>query len=127
MVRFCLPAGLMLAHLVLSSCSNRQQVDLTQWREYRATTTEELSRPVKTPSNSSQVGSPQAMISHATDARDEVESLETVGQTTGTIDGPKHMRPWPKRGTPEFEQLQAEEIEQENKVRAAIHSICRGC
>ena len=37
------------------------------------------------------------------------------------------VRPWPKRGTPEFEQLQAEEIEQENRAKAAIHSICRGC
>src|SRR5262245_4852857 len=125
MVRFCVPAGLMLAHLVLVGCSSRQHVDLSQWREYRPTTAEELPQPVK--ESAPQVRSRQAMISHATDAHAEVESVGTVGRATGTIDGPKHLRPWPKRGTPEFEQLQAEEIEQENRARAAIQSICRGC
>jgi outer membrane murein-binding lipoprotein Lpp len=119
MVRFFVLTGLTLAQLVLSGCSNRQQVDLTQWRDYRATTAASA-KP-------SQVRSPQAMISHATEAHAEVESVGTVGRSTGTIDGPKHLRPWPKKGTPEFEQLQAEEIEQENRAKAAIHSICRGC
>jgi hypothetical protein len=127
MVRFCVPAGLMLAHLVLFGCSARQQVDLNQWREYRPTTAEELPRPVKASANPSQVRSRQAMISHATDAHAEVESVGTVGRANETIGGPKHLRPWPKRGTPEFEQLQAEEIEQENRARAATHSICRDC
>jgi len=111
MVRFCV--GLTLAHLVLSGCSNRQQLDLTQWREYRPTTAVELSRPVKAPANPSQARSP------VTDAHAE--------RATGTTDGPKHLRPWPNHGTPEFEQLQAEEIERENRVKAAIQSICRGC
>jgi hypothetical protein len=131
MVRFCVPAGLMVVHLALFGCSHRQQVDLAQWRDYRSTagptTAEELSRPVKTRANSAQARSPQTMISRVKDERDQVEPVETVGRSTGTIDGPKHMRPWPKRGTPEFEQLQAEEIEQENRVKAAIQSICRGC
>jgi hypothetical protein len=127
MVRFCVLAGLMLAQPVLSGCANRHQVDLTQWRDYHATTAEELPRPVKTPAKPSQARSPQATVSRATDGHAEVESVGTVGQATGTNDGPKHLRPWPKRGTPEFEQLQAEEIEQENRVKAAIGSICRGC
>ena len=127
MVRFCVPVGLMLAHLVLFGCSNRQQVDLTQWRDYRPTTAEELSRPVKASANPSQVRSRQAMISRVTDAEAEVESVGTVGRATGAIDGPRHLRPWPKRGTPEYERLQAEESEQENRAKAAIHSICRGC
>ena len=130
MVRFYLAASLVVAHLVLSACSYRQQGDFAQWREYRgaagATTAEELSRPVKT-RNSAQARSPQTTTSRAADERDQVELVGTVGQSTGAIDGPKHMRPWPKRGTPEFEQLQAEEIEQENRVKAAVHSICRGC
>jgi len=127
MVRFCVLVGLMLTHLVLSGCSNRQQLDLTQWREYRPTAAEKLSRPVTTSASAPQVRLPQAMISHASDAHDELESVGTVGRSTRTIDEPKHMRPWPRRGTPEFEQLQAEEIEQENRVKAAIHNICRGC
>src|SRR5262249_49153203 len=67
MVRFCVLAGLMLAQLVLSGCANRQQVDLTQWRDYHATTADELSRPVKTTAKPSQARSPQAMVSRATD------------------------------------------------------------
>jgi hypothetical protein len=127
MARFCVLAGLMLAQLVLSSCSSRQQVDLTQWRDYRDTTAKELSRPLKTSAKPSQVGSLQAKVSRATDAHAVAESVGTVGRAAGTSDGPKHLRPWPKRGTPEFEQLQAEEIEQENRARAATRSICRGC
>ena len=119
MVRFCVPVGLMLAHLVLSDCSNRQQLDLTQWREYDPTTAEEPSRPVKASVDPSQARSRQA-----TDADPKVG---TVGRATGITDVPKHLRPWPKQGTPEFEQLQAEEIERENRAKAAIHSICRGC
>jgi len=125
MDRFCVLAGLMLA--LLSGCSSRQQVDLTQWRDYRDTSAEELSRPVKTSAKPSQARSIQAMAARATDAHAEVESVGTVGRAAGTIDGPRHLRPWPKRGTPEFEQLQAEEIEQESRARAATHSICRGC
>jgi len=131
MVRFCVSAGLIVAYLVVSGCSHRQQIDLAQWREYRGTaggtTAEELSRPVKTRANSTQARPPQTMTSRAKDERDQLEPVGTVGRSTGTIDSPKHMRPWPKRGTPEFEQLQAEEIEQENRVKAAVHSICRGC
>src|SRR5262245_46595312 len=131
MVRFCVPAGLMLAHIILPGCSHRQQVDLAQWREYRSvtgtTTAEESSRPAKTRLNLAQARSPQSMISHATDARDVVQLIGTIGTSTETVDGPKHMRPWPKRGTPEFEQLEAKEIEQENRIKTMIHSICRGC
>jgi len=131
MVRSCVPAGLMVAHLVLSGCSYRQQVDLAQWREYRSTTetktAEESSGRVKTRANSAQARSPQTTLSRATDAVDDVQPVGTVGQSSGRIDEPKHMRPWPKRGTPEFEQLHAEEIEQENRIKAAVQSICRGC
>jgi len=126
MVRFCVPAGLLLVHLVLTGCSNRQQVDLTQWRDYRATPAEKWSRPVKSV-KPPQGQSAQVVNSRRIDAHDELESVGTIGRATGTIDGPKQLRPWPKRGTPEYEQLQADEIEQENRVNAAIHNICRGC
>jgi hypothetical protein len=56
-----------------------------------------------------------------------MESVGTVGRTTATIDGPRHLRPLPARGTPAREQLQAEEIEQEKRVNQAVNGICRGC
>ena len=133
MVRLCVPVGLTFAHLVLSGCSYRQQVDLARWREYRSapgsTTAEEFSRTAITRSSSVHARLPQTTISRAKDGRDEVQLVGTVGQSPRTIvdNEPKHLRPWPKRGTPEFEQLQAEEIEQENRIKSAIHGICRGC
>src|SRR5262249_50300481 len=119
--------GLLLAQLVVSGCSSRQQVDLSQWRDYRDATAEESLRPVRTSAKPSRVRSAQAAASHATDAQSEVESVGTVGRAAGANDGPRHLRPWPKRGTPEFEQLQAEEIELENRAKAATQSICRNC
>src|SRR5215470_20072954 len=111
MIRVCVPVGLMFAHLVLTSCSSRPQVDLARWREYRSapgsTTADELSRAANTQSSSVHARLPQSMVSRAGDARDEVQSVGTLGRNPRVIDGePKHMRPWPKRGTPEFEQLQ---------------------
>src|SRR5215813_3868746 len=131
MVRFYAPAALMIVHLIISGCSSRQQVDLAQWREYRGATAtmtaEESPRPAKVRTSSAQAPSSEAKNSRANVAPDEVESVGTLGQITKSVDDPKHMRPWPKRGSPEFEQLQAEEIEQENRVKDAIQSLCRYC
>jgi len=127
MARFCVLAGLMLAQLVFSACSSRQQLDLTQWRDYRGSSNEEVSRPIRTSAKPSRVRSAQAVAAHVTDAQSQVESAGTVGRAAGPNDAPRHLRPWPKRGTAEFEQLQAEEIELENRAKAATQSICRGC
>jgi hypothetical protein len=37
------------------------------------------------------------------------------------------IRPWPKRGTPEWDQLQAEELAREQRIKEVMSSICRGC
>jgi hypothetical protein len=46
---------------------------------------------------------------------------------TGSIARSNDIRPWPKRGTPEFEQLQAEELAREQRIKEVLSSICRGC
>ena len=46
---------------------------------------------------------------------------------TGSIARSNEIRPWPKRGTPEFEQLQAEELARERRIKEVLSSICRGC
>jgi hypothetical protein len=135
MIRLCIPVGLTIATLILPGCANRQQVDLSQWRDYRPETREESTSRTKVTMRSEEVpgaksaGTKVAMRSQVTPGAksDVVESTGTVGRATGTVDGPSHMRPWPKRGTPEFEQLQAEEAEREARIRDAIRSICRGC
>ena len=46
---------------------------------------------------------------------------------TGSIARSNDIRPWPKRGTPEFEQLQADELAREQRIKEVLSSICRGC
>jgi hypothetical protein len=117
--RRCIPVGLTIATLILPGCANRQQqVDLTQWRDYRPDTREGSHQRTKVTMRSQEVPGAKS---------DVMESVGTVGRATGAVDGPRHLRPWPKRGTPEFEQLQAEEAEREARIRDAIRSICRGC
>jgi hypothetical protein len=47
--------------------------------------------------------------------------------TTGSVARSNETKPWPKRGTPEFEQLQAEELAREERIKEVLSSICRGC
>jgi len=104
--------GLALSSLTVSGCSSGPNVDLTQWRPYRlATTADDPPRRVRRAAPSQ-----QARTTEATDGQD--------GGTTGAASG---LKPWPRRGTREWDELQAREAEQESRVNAAIHSICRGC
>lgn len=112
MPRFYAPVGMILATLILGGCTNVHPVDTTQWRLYRPGMETEAPRRVKTASRPS----PRVF---AREADDEV-------QTTGTAQSPAH-RPWPRVGTPEWQELQAEEAERERRVQEAIQSICRGC
>src|SRR5262245_18926144 len=57
--------------------------------------------------------------------RTQPAALTNVGDTTGSVD--RSSRPWPKRGTPEWDQLQAEELAREQRIKEVLSSICRGC
>jgi hypothetical protein len=46
---------------------------------------------------------------------------------TASIARPDAIRPWPKRDTPEWNQLQAEELAREQRIKEVMSSICRGC
>jgi hypothetical protein len=46
---------------------------------------------------------------------------------TASIARPQEIRPWPKRGTPEWNHLQAEELAREQRIKEIMSSICRGC
>jgi len=50
-----------------------------------------------------------------------------LGDATSSIGRTGDIRPWPKRGTPEWDQLQAEEIAREQRIKDVLSSICRGC
>jgi len=59
--------------------------------------------------------------------RGEPATVTDAGDTTGSIDRSNATKPWPKRGTPEFDQLQAEELAREQRIKEVLSSICRGC
>jgi len=48
-----------------------------------------------------------------------------AGDITGSTG--RSSRPWPKRGTPEWDELQAEELAREQRIKEVLSSICRGC
>jgi hypothetical protein len=48
-----------------------------------------------------------------------------AGDITGSTG--RSTRPWPKRGTPEWDELQAEELAREQRIKEVLSSICRGC
>jgi len=103
--------GLALSSLILSGCSSAPNVDATQWRPYRLTTADDPPRRVRRAAPSPEARTIQA----------------AGGHDAGTIGGASSLKPWPRRGTREWDELQAQEAEQENRVSAAIRSICRGC
>jgi len=60
-------------------------------------------------------------------ARQRTQPATLTGDITGSIARSNDIRPWPKRGTPEFDQLQAEELAREQRIKEVLSSICRGC
>jgi hypothetical protein len=59
--------------------------------------------------------------------RIEPTARNDSGEVTSSIGRSGDIRPWPKRGTPEWDQLQAEEIAREQRIKDVLSSICRGC
>jgi hypothetical protein len=51
--------------------------------------------------------------------------LTNAGDITGST--ARSTRPWPKRGTPEWDELQVEELAREQRIKEVLSSICRGC
>jgi hypothetical protein len=49
------------------------------------------------------------------------------GEATGSIARAAAIRPWPKRGTAEWNQIQKDELEREKRITESLRSICRGC
>jgi hypothetical protein len=117
MPRFGVASGLVAASLAIGGCSSAHPVmtnraDTAQWRLYRPGM-EQPPRRVRTASRPS----PRVL---ARSAHAEVE-------TTGTVAQGRAQRPWPRVGTPEWNELQAEDAERERRVQNAIRNICRGC
>jgi hypothetical protein len=115
MMRLLVPIALTLAGGLVSGCSGGYHVDAAQYRQSQVATADVQPRRTT-------VAAPAPVPAPLT---------RTVGagliQNDGTVGDATQIRPWPKRGTPEYERLQAQESEQEKRVKDAVNSICRGC
>jgi hypothetical protein len=58
-------------------------------------------------------------------SRTQPAALTSADDITGSV--ARSIRPWPKRGTAEWDQLQAEELAREQRIKEVLTSICRGC
>ena len=57
--------------------------------------------------------------------RTQPAALTNADDITGSV--ARSTRPWPRRGTAEWDQLQAEELAREQRIKEVLSSICRGC
>ena len=114
MIRLTVTIGFALTSSILAGCSNRHVIDLAELREHRLAARDDLSEPRK-PSPPQ-----QGMVSPPGISTGDPATTATIGRT-------REIRPWPKVGTPEWHQLQAEEAERERRILEAVNSICRGC
>ena len=116
--RLCTPLGLVVATLIVGGCSNApfvatHSVDTSQWRLYRPGMGSAPPRRARTASRPS----PSVLARGA--------SIEV--EVTGTVAPSRAHRPWPRVGTPEWNEIQAEDAARERRVQEAIGNICRGC
>src|SRR5262247_2673048 len=115
MFRLTSTVWLLLANAVLVGCSNWHHVDLAQLRQQRLAAEEDRSHRTTRSSRPQQEAVTRAPV------------IPDDPASTGSIGPPRDIKPWPKVGTPEWHQLQAEEAERERRVQEAIQSICQGC
>src|SRR5262249_43205165 len=105
---------------VSSACSNGYYVDLAEVRQRHAALAEQ--QPTL-----KRVKRPRARAAPAVpESQHEITSSAGPHSHTAMASG-NEFKPWPKRGTTEAEQLQAEEIKREQRINEVIHNICRGC
>jgi len=94
---------------ILCDCSSRHEVIRTEVRQQRPINDDEPSERA--------VARSRIPASAVTDA----------AEVTGSIGRTGDIRPWPKRGTAEWDQLQAEELAREKRIKEVLNSICHAC
>jgi len=116
-MRQFLKAFILLAtSVVVSACSNGYYVDLAGLQQRHATIVGKQSSaaPVRRQESQKAVQQPAVtdMVGRASD---------TTGRRA------EEFKPWHKRGTPEAQQLEAEQFAREQRLKEMINRICRGC
>jgi hypothetical protein len=104
--------------VVISGCSSGYYVDPVDYLGKQPTTRERVVLADRAPSRTAR----------QTEAQPVATAPSGNSATIGTSVRGDTMRPWPKRGTPELEQLQAEEAERNRKIKELLRTgVCRGC
>src|SRR3954453_23338250 len=98
-MRFALVIILLGTVPVISGCSRGYYVDSADFRAGRPVTPERAAAPERTP----------AQVVRRSRAEPVATARQDDSEITGTIGSSSEVAPWPKRGTPEFNRLQAEE------------------
>ena len=109
MIRFGAALVLIGMGAILCGCSSRYEAVRAEIRQQRSINNDEPLEPA--------VARPRRQASAVMDA----------AEVTGSIGRAGDIRPWPKRGTPEWNQLEAEELAREQRIKEVLSSICRGC
>jgi hypothetical protein len=112
--------GLFLACLMVGGgCSTAPFVathpaETTQWRLYRP---------------GMESAAPRRRVRTAARRSPPVVARGVNGEaeTTGTVTQSRAHRPWPRVGTPEWNEIQADDAARERRIQNAIGNICRGC
>ena len=120
MIRSIFAICLVAMGAILCGCSNGYYVDLAELRKRHPATAQD---------------GPRVDVSRRRDNRATVipatvmPAAGSPSATTGvrTIGHGDEARPWPNRGTPEWDRLQADEAEREKRIEQTLRSICRGC
>ena|SRR3977135_3293680 len=107
MIRFCTVLLLIGVGASLCGCASRHEA---------------MRAEVQQPQRVKNDVSPEPAV-----ATQRTQPAALTGDITGSIARSNDIRPWPKRGTPEFDQLQAEELAREQRIKEVLRSICRGC
>jgi hypothetical protein len=108
MIRFGKALALIGVGALLCSCSSRHDTIHTELRQ----------QPIKHSDAPKYAVAPRGI---------EPAARNNLGDVTSSIGRTSEIRPWPKRGTPEWDQLQAEEIAREQRIKDVLGSICRSC
>jgi hypothetical protein len=115
----CATLGLLLASFMVGGCSSTPFVathpaETTQWRLYRP---------------GMESAAPRRRVRTASRPSPPVVARGVNGEmeTTGTVAQSRAHRPWPRVGTPEWNEIQAEDAARERRIQEAIGNVCRGC
>jgi hypothetical protein len=112
----------------LAACSGGYTVDLAELRSRHPTVVNASAGPsADVHRRRGHRDVPTATVEPAAGVPSSSASAATVGHRGEDKQWLNAAKPWPSRGTPEWDQMQADEAERERKTEQAMRSICRGC